>query len=67
MQEVLHHQLEVLKTGLPEYTVVGVGREDGKTAGEYTIPVTITLPDGYEQVEEVQATVQLNQAEKTSE
>ena len=35
MQEVLHHQLEVLKTGLPEYTVVGVGREDGKTAGEY--------------------------------
>ena len=27
MQEVLHHQLEVLKTGLPEYTVVGVGRE----------------------------------------
>ena len=39
----------------------------GKTAGEYTLPVTITLPEGYEQVEEVQATVQLNQAEKTSE
>ena len=39
----------------------------GKTAGEYTIPVTITLPDGYEQVEEVQATVQLNQADKTRE
>ena len=36
----------------------------GKTAGEYTLPVTITLPEGYEQVEEVQATVQLNQAEK---
>lgn len=35
MQEVLHHQLEALKTGLPEYTTVGVGREDGKTAGEY--------------------------------
>ena len=39
MQEVLHHQLEVLKTGLHEYTVVGVGREDGKTAGEIFIPV----------------------------
>ena len=39
----------------------------GKTAGEYTLPVTITLPEGYEQVEEVQATVQLNQAENTSE
>lgn len=35
MQEVLHHQLEDLKTGLPEYSVVGVGRDDGKTAGEY--------------------------------
>ena len=39
----------------------------GKTAGEYTLPVTITLPEGYEQLEEVQATVQLKQAEKTSE
>ena len=38
-----------------------------KAGGEYTLPVTITLPEGYEQVEEVQATVQLNQAEKTSE
>ena len=24
----------------------------GKTAGEYTLPVTITLPEGYEQVED---------------
>ena len=35
MQEVLHHQLEDLKARLPEYTAVGVGRDDGKTAGEY--------------------------------
>ena len=35
MQEVLHNQLEDLKTRLPEYTEVGVGRDDGKQAGEY--------------------------------
>ncbi|WP_462342332.1 endonuclease/exonuclease/phosphatase family protein [Phocaeicola plebeius] len=35
MQEVLHHQLEDLKARLPEYAEVGVGREDGKTQGEY--------------------------------
>lgn len=35
MQEVLHNQLEDLKTRLPEYAEVGVGREDGKTKGEY--------------------------------
>ena len=35
MQEVLNNQLEDLKTRLPEYTEVGVGREDGKTQGEY--------------------------------
>ena len=29
-QEVLHNQLEDLKQRLPEYGVVGVGREDGK-------------------------------------
>lgn len=34
-QEVLHHQLEALKQLLPEYTYVGVGRQDGKTTGEY--------------------------------
>ena len=55
--------LDALKTG----DIKAVIDLTGKTAGEYTIPVTITLPDGYEQVEEVQATVQLNQAEKTSE
>ena len=35
MQEVLHNQLEDLKARLPEYTEVGVGRDDGKQAGEY--------------------------------
>lgn len=35
MQEVLHNQLEDLKAGLPGYTAVGIGREDGKTKGEY--------------------------------
>lgn len=35
MQEVLHNQMEELKERLPEYAAVGVGREDGKTAGEY--------------------------------
>ncbi len=36
MQEVLHNQLEDLKDRLPGYTAVGVGREDGKTKGEYS-------------------------------
>ncbi|CCY89793.1 endonuclease/exonuclease/phosphatase family protein [Bacteroides sp. CAG:1076] len=35
MQEVLYNQLEDLKSRLPEYAEVGVGREDGKTKGEY--------------------------------
>lgn len=35
MQEVLNHQLLDLKERLPEYTEVGVGREDGATKGEY--------------------------------
>lgn len=34
-QEVLHNQLEDLKARLPEYAMVGVGREDGKQLGEY--------------------------------
>ena len=34
-QEVLHNQLEDLKQRLPEYGVIGVGREDGKEKGEY--------------------------------
>lgn len=35
MQEVLSSQLEELKRTLPEYGVVGVGRNDGKTEGEF--------------------------------
>lgn len=35
LQEVLHTQLTFLKEELPDYDYVGIGREDGKTAGEY--------------------------------
>lgn len=35
MQEVRHNQMEDLKQGLPQYTALGVGRDDGKEAGEY--------------------------------
>jgi endonuclease/exonuclease/phosphatase family metal-dependent hydrolase len=36
LQEVLHHQLEDLLENLPAYTHIGVGRDDGKTKGEYS-------------------------------
>lgn len=35
-QEVMHHQLTDLLERLPEYGYIGVGREDGKTKGEYS-------------------------------
>lgn len=35
MQEVLHSQLSDLQAGLPGFSAIGVGREDGKTTGEY--------------------------------
>ena len=35
-QEVLHNQLVDMKAELPEYEAIGVGREDGKTKGEYS-------------------------------
>ncbi len=35
MQEVLHNQFLDLQALLPEYAGIGVGRDDGKTAGEY--------------------------------
>lgn len=35
-QEVLHGQLTDLQSRLPEYKSLGVGREDGKTEGEYS-------------------------------
>ena len=34
-QEVLYDQLLDMQTGLPEYDYIGVGRDDGKTKGEY--------------------------------
>lgn len=34
-QEVLHHQLGDVCRLLPDYGFIGVGREDGKTVGEY--------------------------------
>ena len=36
MQEVLHNQMEDLKRGLPQYTALGVGRDDGKEAARYS-------------------------------
>ncbi|MDR1553637.1 MAG: endonuclease/exonuclease/phosphatase family protein [Prevotellaceae bacterium] len=36
LQEALHHQLEDLQHYLPGYGVLGVGRLDGKTKGEYS-------------------------------
>jgi len=35
LQEPLRHQLHYLRQGLPEYQVVGVGRDDGVAAGEF--------------------------------
>ena len=35
LQEPLHHQLTDFKEGLPDYDVIGVGRTDGGTKGEY--------------------------------
>ncbi len=36
IQEGLHRQLEYLQTQLPEYAMVGVGRDDGRQGGEYS-------------------------------
>lgn len=35
-QEVQHHQLKYLLDNLKEYAFIGVGRDDGKEAGEYS-------------------------------
>ncbi|OGU55931.1 MAG: hypothetical protein A2V66_18155 [Ignavibacteria bacterium RBG_13_36_8] len=35
LQEVLHFQLEEILSALCEYDMVGIGRDDGKTRGEY--------------------------------
>jgi endonuclease/exonuclease/phosphatase family metal-dependent hydrolase len=36
LQEALHHQVKDLETLLPEYAWFGVGRDDGREAGEFT-------------------------------
>lgn len=36
VQEALHHQLQDLVRVLPDYTYLGVGRDDGKEKGEYS-------------------------------
>ena len=36
LQEVVHNQLIDIKEGMNEYSFIGVGREDGKTKGEYS-------------------------------
>ena len=36
VQEALHHQLQDLVRVLPDYSYVGVGRDDGKEKGEYS-------------------------------
>jgi endonuclease/exonuclease/phosphatase family metal-dependent hydrolase len=36
LQEALKHQIEDLAERLPEYAWIGVGRDDGKDAGEFT-------------------------------
>lgn len=35
-QEVLHHQVQDMLKSLPGYAHIGVGRDDGKTGGEYS-------------------------------
>lgn len=36
IQEALHHQLQDLVRILPDYSIIGVGRDDGKEKGEYS-------------------------------
>lgn len=36
VQEALHHQLQDLVKILPDYSITGVGRDDGKQKGEYS-------------------------------
>lgn len=36
LQEALHHQITDILKALPQYTYIGVGRDDGKEKGEYS-------------------------------
>ena len=49
VQEALHHQLEDLVKMLPEFTYVGVGRDDGKAKGEFS--AILYRKDKFEAVE----------------
>lgn len=42
LQEALQFQIEEFKKQMPEYTYAGVGRDDGKQAGEYSCIFYIT-------------------------
>src|SRR5690606_12494158 len=37
LQEALRFQIDFIREALPAYEELGVGREDGKRAGEYTV------------------------------
>jgi endonuclease/exonuclease/phosphatase family metal-dependent hydrolase len=50
VQEALYHQLEDIVGTLPEYRYVGVGRDDGKTGGEYS--ALIIRKDKFEVLEQ---------------
>ena len=41
---------------VPDYRVIDL---NGMTEGDYTVPVNISLPEGYEQVDSVQVSIQL--------
>ncbi len=49
-QEGLHAQITYLDKSLPEYSYIGVGRDDGKQAGEYT--AILFRKDRFDLVEE---------------
>ncbi len=36
IQEAIHHQVTDLQKNFPDYNYIGVGRDDGKTKGEYS-------------------------------
>ena len=36
LQEALRFQIDAIREALPVYAEIGVGREDGKTKGEYS-------------------------------
>lgn len=48
LQEALRFQMDVLREALPGYREIGVGREDGKTQGEYS--AILYCPDRFEGV-----------------